>query len=165
MAPYQTTMSNLASHFATSKERASILDGLLRYRQDIRVAGVTDGFQWIDGSFVENVEEIRKRAPADVDIVTFGRSPAGLSSVQIAAWMRAYPNLFSSKLSKAQYSCDAFYVDLNKNAAALVSDTRYWFGLFSHQRDSALWKGMIEVPLDSDDDDARQIVVDVLAQP
>ena len=36
--------------------------------------------------------------------------------------------------------------------AYLIDQTKYWFGLFSHQRDTFLWKGMLEIPLTDDTD-------------
>jgi hypothetical protein len=41
--------------------------------------GLDNGFQWIDGSFVEDVEKSRGRAPGDVDIVTFAHRPASVA--------------------------------------------------------------------------------------
>jgi len=43
-----------------------------------------------------------------------------------------------------------------------VKDTSYWYGLFSHQRETAVWKGMIELPLASDDEAAVKILEGVL---
>jgi hypothetical protein len=34
----------------------------------------------------------------------------------------------------------------------------YWFGLFSHQRTSNLWKGMVQIPLLADDEDALAVI-------
>ncbi|WP_426763559.1 DUF6932 family protein [Hafnia paralvei] len=33
--------------------------------------GLAEGFQWVDGSFTENVELIERRTPNDVDVVIF----------------------------------------------------------------------------------------------
>ena len=35
--------------------------------------GIGSGFQWLDGSFLENVEMTEKRDPGDLDLVTFFR--------------------------------------------------------------------------------------------
>lgn len=40
----------------------------------------------------------------------------------------------------------------------LVEKTAYWFGLFSHSRVSNLWKGILSVPMNSDDAAARAIL-------
>jgi hypothetical protein len=75
MSPYSTTTADLVAHFATSLRRIEILTGLLEYRTALHGFGFVRGFQWIDGSFVERVED-QGRDPGDVDIVTFFRRPA-----------------------------------------------------------------------------------------
>jgi hypothetical protein len=78
---------------------------------------------------------------------------AGVARVQFVA---AHQRLFDPEEAKAAFDCDAYFVDMNKPAHLLIEDTAYWFGLFSHQRVTALWKGLLQVPLDSDDDEVRQ---------
>ena len=158
MSPYQTTMTALVKRFATSPERIEILMGLIGYREKLRSLGLQDGFQWIDGSFVEQVELTRSRPPADVDVVTFARRPA-ITDEEWVNLAQANVQLFDQTAVKTQFKCDAYFVDLGINPALIVSDTRYWFGLFSHQRDTSLWKGMLAVPLDSDDIAAQQMLV------
>lgn len=153
MSPYKVSMHDVVARFATSRPRVKILRGLLAYRSALLSAGVTAGFQWLDGSFVEDVEQIRKVPPKDLDVVTFGKLPAS----DVAAkreWMQKHVHLLDRNQAKIVFSCDAFFVDLAKNPEMLVDDTRYWFGLFSHQRESTLWKGMLQVPLNSNDQDA-----------
>ena len=157
MSPYVVTMSDVIRRYATSEERIGILAGLLDFRADLRAAGFVEGFQWLDGSFVEHVEETRGRAPVDVDIVTFARRP----TKSLDEWKRLvndYLDLFQPRATKKRYHCDAYFVDLSKSPFLVVDDTRYWFGLFSHQRVTSLWKGMLSVPLQSDDDAARLLL-------
>jgi hypothetical protein len=149
MSPYDTSMLEVVQRFGTSLERVAILRGLLSYRQAMRSVGVVDGHQWLDGSFVEDVEAIRNRPPADIDIVTFARVP-GDNNTKLKTAI-ANPALFVPQRAKAEYKCDAYFVDLDKKAEFLVDDTRYWFGLFSHQRETSLWKGMLKVTMQSDD--------------
>jgi hypothetical protein len=152
MAPYSVVFSDFFARFGTSPERWRLLKGLHAYRSALRTAGLISGFQWIDGSFLEDVERIRERPPADIDLVTFADLPTGASSAAFAAQRR---DLFHPGETKQRYSCDAYFVDLTffrQQPAKLVERTRYWFGLFSHQRTSHLWKGMLELPLVSDDD-------------
>jgi hypothetical protein len=66
---------------------------------------------------------------------------------------RSRLDLFDRRQTKPRFSCDAFYVSLTpSDPRTLVSFTAYWFALFSHRRD-AIWKGLVEVPLDGLDDD------------
>jgi hypothetical protein len=80
--------------------------------------GIVEGFQWIDGSFIEDAEKSRGRPPADIDIITFGGRPAG----------------YAEKDAWAEW-CAAHF---------------------------AVWKGMIELPLASDDEAAMKILEGVL---
>ncbi len=77
-SPYVVDLAVLVDRFATSTERMAILDGLLRFRAALHAAGITSGFQWLDGSFLEQVEALEGRAPRDIDVVTFLALPQGL---------------------------------------------------------------------------------------
>ncbi|MBT2868498.1 hypothetical protein JQK19_14740 [Chromobacterium violaceum] len=155
MSPYKVTMLDVVERFATNEQRVNILCGLLQYREALRNSGLTSGFQWLDGSFVEDVENIRKRPPKDIDIVTFSAVP-GATNQDKRTWLNSHIDLIDPKKTKETYKCDAYLVDLSKEPNLIVDDTRYWFGLFSHQRETTLWKGMIQVPLWSNDDLAME---------
>lgn len=58
-SPYLTTMTEIVRRFGTSAERLAILRGLLDYRAELLRVGIVRGFQWIDGSFVEDCQTIR----------------------------------------------------------------------------------------------------------
>ncbi len=155
VAPYKVSIVDFVSHYATSQERIKILKGFLLYRSELRRIGIVSGFQWVDGSFVEDVESIQNRAPNDIDLVTFASRPV------MADWNNLVYNnldLFHPKRSKSKFICDAYYVDLNLSPIFIVEKTRYWFGLFSHQRESYLWKGMLEIPLEDNDDQALELL-------
>ena len=152
VAPYKVTLLEIAHRFVINEERNKILKGLISYRDALRAEGLSSGFQWIDGSFVENVEKNRGRPPKDVDIITFAFRPDGYNEQD--AWndfVNARLNLFDPEQSKLTYQCDAYFVDLQLNPIYLVNQTKYWFGLFSHQRETFQWKGMLEIPIDVDD--------------
>lgn len=146
-APYKVKLAEFVKHFATSDERIEILKGLLKYRIALKSKDIISGFQWIDGSFVENVEMIRGRAPNDVDLVTFAERPIGMNDSDWRGFSISNRDLFSTANLKTKYKCDAYYVDLAMSPKLLVSQTAYWFGLFSHQRETSLWKGMLQVDL------------------
>ncbi|MCP3713126.1 hypothetical protein M3I54_40670 [Paraburkholderia sp. CNPSo 3274] len=158
MSPYKAGFLEFAQQFATSRPRTDILNGLLAYREALRNAGITTGFQWFDGSFVEDVEQAKGRPPGDIDVVTFGYAPRFPDPVAYRAWVAQHQALFNPRETKRLHNCDAYFVDLNVRPDLIVDKTRYWFGLFSHQRETALWKGMVQVPLDSDDVDARDLM-------
>jgi hypothetical protein len=159
MAPYRVELSEFVQRFGDTSERREILEGLVAYRNALRAAGITTGFQWLDGSFVEDCERIRGRPPKDVDIITFSMRPE--THRESGVWRKfveSRPDLFDPETTKKLFKCDAYFVDLGVLPFHLVAQTRYWFGLFSHQRDTYLWKGMIEVPFLGDDKDVEELL-------
>lgn len=157
VSPYAASLEELCGRFATSPERVEILNGFLSYRRALKAAGFSGGFQWIDGSFIEDVEALRGRPPADIDIVTFTYPPPELYS-DTDSFLNQFSSLLDPDQTKLNFSCDAYIVDLHQPSLQLVGDTSYWFGLFSHQRDTALWKGIVSVDLDADEDEVSNIL-------
>lgn len=148
-SPYRITLTDLVLRFATSVDRCRILDGLLRYRKALHSAGLSKGFQWVDGSFLENVELIRGRSPGDIDVVTFFELPSGTTEFDLD---REHPNLFDHAFVKATYFVDSYPQNLDTPPNELVWWSSYWYGVWSHQRDSLLWKGFLSIDLDIADD-------------
>lgn len=156
MAPYRTDMLEVARALCHTEERREILRGLISYRRELRAAGIDIGFQWLAGSFLEDCEKQRQRPPKDIDIVTFARRPSSVKAQ--ADWIAFYganPDLFDQRVTQAKHKCDAYYVDLHLPPEYLVSRSRFWFGLFSHQRETYVWKGLLELPLSIDDSAAE----------
>jgi hypothetical protein len=129
--------------FGTSRERCIILDGLLRYRAALHAEGLVSGFQWIDGSFLEQVEQIEERPPNDVDVVTFFRLSAENTAEAVLA---RNPDLFDAAKTKVRFHVDAYVVQLDTEAAFLVGSSAYWYSVWSHRRDGS-WKGFVQVDL------------------
>lgn len=71
LSPYSCNSLELCQNFATTKERIEILKGLISFRHKMTLNGITEGFEWLDGSFIENIEITEKRPPRDLDLVTF----------------------------------------------------------------------------------------------
>ncbi|MBB5502092.1 DUF6932 family protein [Paraburkholderia sp. MM5384-R2] len=154
-SPYYASMAEVVFRFGASEERRKILRGLLAYRSELRAAGFVHGFQWLDGSFCEDVERMRGRPPGDIDVVTYAYRPEHLQdSDMFYEWFEKNEALFNPWGLKARLHCEVFFIDMQKPAHYLVDDVRYWYGLFSHQRETFLWKGMVWVGLESNDDDA-----------
>jgi len=163
-SPYPVTATELVQRFAISIPRRAILDGLLRYRAELRALGFVRGLQWLDGSFVENVEERERRPPQDIDVVTFAHPPAGMGSAEIRKAMAARPDLFVQERCKEEFLCDTNIVNLETAPEWLVTQTRYWYGLYSHRRGDSLWKGLLELPLASDDAAAHGLLDSLMSQ-
>jgi hypothetical protein len=161
MSPYETTLTRIAQKLCASNERKEIFRGVLAYRQELANIGFGGvGFQWLSGSFMEDIENLEKRHPQDVDMVIFFHRPATVADD--AAWQVFIAdniNLLAFWLVKPVYKCDPYFVDLDTMPSNIVNQTRYWFGLFSHRR-TGLWKGLLQIPLTvtQDDADASQLV-------
>lgn len=164
-SPYQATMSEFATRFATTTERAQILRGFLRFRDALRAVGFETGFQWVDGSFVEECELVKGRPPSDVDVVSVLRRP--LNHLGVDDWEAFVGEHGDSLLDqghcKAQYFCDAYFIDLDIPADLVSEQTAYWFGLFSHQRETFRWKGLVQINLQCDDDAAMIAIEEIEA--
>ncbi len=146
MSPYRAHITDLVRRFNFTPERIEILRGLLEYRSVLHELGIQEGFQWVDGSFVEDVEALRNCPPGDIDVITFFHRPTH-GKVEWEEWFKEHGKIFDTTFTKPRYKCDAYSVDLDTSPENVVNSTRYWFGLFSHQRDTSLWKGMVQLPL------------------
>ena len=62
-SPYRVSVYDLVMRFGHSETRRSLIAGLLDYRAELREVGLVRGFQWIDGSFVEDIERTEDRSP------------------------------------------------------------------------------------------------------
>jgi len=155
-SPYQVSLTDLVLKFATSPERKKILDGLLRFRTAIHGLGLTSGFQWIDGSFLENVELLANRPPKDIDVVTYFALPTDVSDADLLA---RDASLFNQIQVKATYSVDSYFEGLDGDRISLVRRTAYLYSMWSHRRNEA-WKGFLEISLDPHDDaDAAKLLL------
>jgi hypothetical protein len=153
MSPYRVTLTELVQRFAHTAERRTILAGFLAHRAILIGFGVT-GIQWLDGSFLEDIERVASRS--DIDVVSFFVRPPAYQRNHVAwdAFWRGHMAVFNSQMAKTTYHTDAYFVDVEFGAGPVIQQTAYWFGLFSHKRATGLWKGMLEVQLDSQQDDA-----------
>jgi len=160
MSPYPCNSSELCVKLGTTDERRIILLGFFELRAALRQLGITSGFQWLDGSFAEDAERIRRKPPGDIDVVTFYpplQIPPNLSP-DVAALLQV---LSDRDATKQQFHVDHILVplaptpDRMADAKRLVDDVRYWFGLFSHPRSDDVWKGMLQLPLDTVADDVQ----------
>lgn len=147
-APYRALPEEVAERFGSSHERRTILAGLFALRASLRAAGLGAGFQWLDGSFVEQVELLQGRPPQDVDVVSFLYLGDGLRQQQLKT---AHPTLFEHDAVKAQYLVDHYLVSLDVTTPVrLVRNASYWYSMWSHRRDG-LWKGFVQLDMAAED--------------
>ena len=154
LSPYPCTTLDLCQRFGTTLERREILRKFLDFRERLRGEGLTNGFQWLDGSFVEDIETRDRRPPNDLDVVTVYWGYDIPFQQQVLA---NFPEAANPRLAKANYSLDHYPFDAGFSPELTLEQTRYWILLFSHNR-LGVWKGMLKIDLNTPDDDtaARQ---------
>jgi hypothetical protein len=155
LSPFPATSVELCGRFNTSPERVAILRGFLSFREQLRGAGMTAGFQWLDGSFLEDIERTEGRAPRDLDVVTFYLPPTMTFNTMVAALR---PDLTDRVAVKRAFLLDHFFVDMQAHPESVVEHARYWTHLFSHRRDK-LWKGMLRLELNTVADDSNALKI------
>lgn len=150
-SPYIAAINDLVVRFATTHKRIAILKGFLEFRQNFYNLGVIDGFQWIDGSFCQDVEHVELRDPGDIDVVTFFYLP---QSPKInAEFIENLNNLIDSEYTKPRFNVDAYGMQLGTRfEASTVQLLSYWYSMWSHRKSDNMWKGFVQVPLSPEED-------------
>jgi len=150
-SPYEVSLTDLVLRFGTSPERQEVLNGFLLFRSELHKVGLTRGVQWLDGSFLENIESLESRAPNDIDVVMFYHRPNSYTQQEL---FKASPRLFNHDNVKEYYHVDAYLINLDDNTPEfLVSSSAYWYSVWSHRR-NLLWKGYLQIDLSQTHDDS-----------
>lgn len=145
LSPYPCAILELCHKFSTSPNRIRILKNFIVFRQRMTALNIVYGFQWLDGSFLENIEISQGRAPKDLDVVTF----FGRLSFSDQANIRAtFPEFANPILAKSNFSLDHYPVDYTYNPDVTVEQTRYWLQLFTHNR-LGVRKGILKLSLNT----------------
>ena len=156
-SPYIVTAFDLALRFGITKTRRDLLKGLLDFRSELHRAGLIRGFQWINGSFVENVEVVSERSPNDIDLVTFFYIPDGHTASTL---LRDFPHLFDHDTNKVTFSVDAYFQPLDQlPTEEVVNSALYWYSVWSHTR-GGRWKGYLQLDLSGDEDEAAKTEIE-----
>ena len=160
-SPYWVTMSELAASFGTTDHRRQLLRNLIDYRALLAQEGYMGGIQFVDGSFMENVEAFAGRAPGDIDVFSVLRvpqkyvaAPETWQSEGLAFWKT---EVIDRDRNRQRFGLDTYAVifeESNANPMLHIRNIIYWYGLFSHQRYTFAWKGFAGVDLDPMGDQA-----------
>jgi hypothetical protein len=153
LSPYPCTTLDLVKRFGTSAERVAIMRGLLDFRARMASEGLVNGFQWLDGSFLENVEVSESRPPNDLDLLTIYW---GYDLTFQTNLVQRFPEFADHNRSKAQFRLDHFPIDADYRPDITVDQTRYWIQLFTHNRDG-VWKGMLRINLNTHAEDVAAL--------
>lgn len=154
-SPYMVRLDEVVLRFGTSGERRALLEGLLQYRAALHAVGLVRGFQWLDGSFLEDIEVLESRPPNDLDVVTFFRNPDGGLDDSVAPQTM---QLLDRRVAKQRLRLDVYYEDLGLASEGIVDRAVYWYSLWSHRRDNS-WKGYLQVDLAPDQDAAARALL------
>jgi hypothetical protein len=158
-SPYDATMTELVTALGTTPPRQNLLFGLLKYRKLLGLLGYVNGVQFIDGSFVENVETRDTRDPSDIDVFSFLMQPAQYLG-NIPLWQSTgFPQwvgeVVNQSLNKQRYQCDTYGIVVDQGGPLeMMNATIYWYSLFSHKKVTHDWKGFVRIPLNPADDQA-----------
>ena len=157
-SPYKIGIVEFVSRFAINEKRCRLIDGLIRYRSELHRLGVTEGFQWIDGSFLEHIETRENREPNDIDVVTF-------FNLHEEADRRALHQLFDDSYTKASYFIDAYpFVLSYPMGEEDVKMIAYWYSMWSHTREG-IWKGFVQIDLSEREDElARETLTQIMEE-
>jgi len=147
-SPYPVSLKDVVMRFSTSPERKAIMQGFLGYRAALHGLGYTSGFQWLDGSFMEEVEIIEKRAPRDIDVVTFVHDPVDTGRTLTED---DFANL-DHDMTKTAFKIDSYFVELDQLPPREITTwSAYWYSMWSHRRNQA-WKGFLQIELEPTED-------------
>lgn len=148
-SPYKTTTLEIAQRFCATPARRELFRGLLGYRAELAALGIVNGFQWINGSFTADIEAMEGRDPRDIDILTFYHRPiAARDDIAWTMLVRANTQTFDPRELKQRFHCHVVHaVDLGGPGERTVIVTSFFNSLFSHQRLTKRWKGMLRVEL------------------
>ena len=152
-SPYRAPLVDVAARFGGSESRRRLLSGLLDFRAALHGAGLVRGFQWINGSFVENIESSQGREPGDIDAVTFFHVPEGYTEESFAS---AFPDFFNPSAMKWDFGVDAYLAAVNLNDPETIARrAAYWHDVWSHTREGGR-KGYLQVDLDPREDESAR---------
>lgn len=160
--PYRADLSDFLERFSLTQARIELLEGFLEYRKALHEIGIVSGFQWINGSFAENIEILEGRDPRDIDCVTFYVMPDGEDEESLY-----YKNqhIFDHNKVKSTFHIDSYYINIEDTLTQeIIDDLTYWYSMWSHRRD-LVWKGFIQLDIDpAQDEEAHRLLENLKAE-
>ncbi len=152
-SPYQVSLIDVILKYGTSPIRNQILLGLLNFRRELHKIGIIKGFQWIDGSFLEDLESLENRSPNDINVVTFYYMPEGI--IQKELILRNL-KIFDPILVKEIFKVDGYFIAISlASPERLIHRSSYWYSIWSHKRDGT-WKGFLQIDLSPNNDEVAR---------
>lgn len=148
-SPYRVSLAEFAIKFGTSPQRLWLLSAFLEYRSELHSIGLVRGFQWVDGSFVENAEIRRGLPPNDIDVVTFFSDYDARNENE---FIQSFTPLADTDAMKEKYNLDVYFEYVRPDRWGDVVDAAvYWYSIWSHTREG-FWKGFVNLDLSPAED-------------
>lgn len=150
-SPYKCTTVELVKRFGHTADRRRLLSGFLDFRHKMRNLGMINAFQWVDGSFVEDVERTLGRPPQDIDVLTVYWDYKEFFQEQFFGQFREG---YDTGLAKKHYGIDHRIVDASHRPHHLIEELQFIIQLFSHNR-NGVWKGILKLDVNTPNEDAQ----------
>lgn len=166
-SPYMVTIFELAQLFGDTPRRRRLLANLIMYRALLASDGYQSGLQFIGGAFVENIELTGLRDPDDIDVLSIVNAPKKYI-VEPSLWTSTGKAFWDHEIAdrrknKQRYSLDApALIYENTEPYIFIRELIYWYGLFSHQRSTRVWKEFLALTLDFSLDQATFALLSAL---
>lgn len=157
-------MSELVNAMGTTPARRTLLGGLLDYRDLLGQLGYSDGVQFIDGSFAEDIEAREGRDPRDIDVFSFlvrpfhyQQDPNLWATRGLLDWST---EIIDRNHNKSRFGLDTYAIAVDQHSGLrVIMPTVYWYSLFAHKRITHDWKGQLRVELNAADDSAARALL------
>jgi hypothetical protein len=153
-SPYQATTLELCVKFSKTPARRAILKGYLGLRTLLHHLQITNGFQWVDGTFLEDGRHPKQKSPDHIQVVTFCHPSPLFAEPEFSDLVET---LTSRKATRTQFQVDHMPVLLSWPTETVIDHTRHWCGLLSHQRETGVWKGLLRIDLNTIADDTAAL--------
>lgn len=149
-SPYICTIQEFCEKFATTEVRIELLTKFVEFRLKVHESEITSGFQWVDGSFLEDKEKALNKDPNDIDVATFFQVSSPNTEDKIK---NEFPEFINRGLAKDNYMLDNLLIHITPLAPYdLIRNTNFISKLFSYSR-RGVHKGMVEIHLNTPTND------------
>lgn len=153
LSPFPATTLELCQRFSDTPERRAILRGYLQFRQRLTDLQVVDGFQWVDGHFLEDYEKRTRKSPDHIHVVTFCQTSPQLADPN---YSRLFAPLRSRQATRSEFFVEHMLIPLHWPKHDIIEATRFQSAMLSHS-DEGVWKGYVRIGLNTPDDDTAAL--------
>ncbi len=153
LSPFPATTLELCQKFGTTPERRVILRGYLQMRARLSDLQIVNGFQWVDGHFLEDYEKRTRKSPDHIRVVTFCHPSQLISDPNYA---RLFQPLKKCSDTRAAFHVEHSLIPLDWPANDIIEATRFQSAMLSHS-DNGVWKGYVRINLNTPQDDTAAV--------